>query len=344
MTENIKYIVVEKTLKELIDIVNKDNDYGGPSDRTELYECQFDRKNLTETQQKLQENNRWCTERKADMHISDFQLRDMLESVLYDKILNGCKKNLPDVVFSEIMNAKVVATICLEYEVDKYTGICFNCGFENDKDTLAKYSTDIKELEEKMKSVKRKVSLFSKDNDRPEVYLEKVSVGIYYYGFRSIEEKLKKMIKKFIHENLTYCIKKNEIIIPDEYLAKGKSGIEEWREFKKSKNKNNSMEKRMLKQIQLEKKQYAFSCSYKVMSAITSRNYTWNIPSMAIEGRFNKQRVGKLINNLLKENKKENLVDVSEQDIFNMIKDYWKKILADACVAIEECTMEDKKN
>lgn len=348
MREKIKYVVAEKTLQELIDMAEEQKNTN-TYNKEYLYQCLFDRSDLDEAQTTLQREHSWQTKRTSDVYINNTEIEDKVGDLVYEEIMNGRKKDLYQTVCNKILSMKIKSIIVLEIDDGKYRDVGFlyeveGQGKKDDADSV--YSTNIKELENKMKNLKRKIRYGyngKEENSIPEVYLEEVSIGMYHYGFIRLNEQIPKMVKKFIKTNLTYCIKKDEIIIPEEYIAKGKVGINEWRNLKSSSNKNNSMEKRMLKQIRQEKKRCAFSYMNHVMNAVTSQNWSWSIPSLAIDGRYNKQRTSKLITKILKENNKENIVEVDEKDLMKITKEYWKKILMDAYNAVDKCSTEDIK-
>ena len=128
-----------------------------------------------------------------------------------------------------------------------------------------------------------------------------------------LENKIKNQIKKFIRNNLSYCIKKGEVIVPEEYLNRGKEGIDEWRQLKASNNKSNSMEKKLLKQIYADKKFYQYNTMSQIVDRIAS-SQSWSIPHIEVDGRFNKQRTFKLINQILGDKSRQEIMNMEEID------------------------------
>ena len=144
-----------------------------------------------------------------------------------------------------------------------------------------------------------------------------------------------------MRNELTYCIKSDKVIVPEEYLAKGKEGIDEWRQIKQSGNKNNSIEKKMLKQVVADKKKFAYQTMWQILDKIAGTKHDWSVPSLEVDGRYNKTRTGKLVTQILNTRYKQGLIDMSEEDIINKFKDYWKEILMEAYNNIDK--MEIKK-
>ena len=200
---------------------------------------------------------------------------------------------------------------------------------EDDRNDMFEYSDDIEEFKEMAKH-STKSSSFSDDKER--VYLEKVTVEIYQHSFENFKKEVKKEINKFVRNRLTYCLKNGKVIIPDEYLNKGEKGIEEWRDIKSSKNKSNSIENKLIKEAVNAKKQYAYDAMCRAMDKLMSaeNGCSWTLPRLIIDGRWNKQRTQKLVTQILDTKNKQKLIEMSEQEIVNRAKVYWKQKLMDA--------------
>ena len=180
---------------------------------------------------------------------------------------------------------------------------------------------DEKEFDKTIKGYTRKSY---RDNEN--IYLENIRYTAYTGHFDDLENKIKKQIKKFIRNNLSYCIKKGKIIIPEEYLNKGKEGIKEWRQLKASNNKSNSIEKKLLKQIYADKKLYQYNTMSQIEDKI-AQSQSWVMPHIEVDGRFNKQRTFKLINQILGDKSKREIMNMEEEEIVKAFKEYWKEIL-----------------
>ena len=143
-------------------------------------------------------------------------------------------------------------------------------------------------------------------------------------------------------------MKKDALIVPEEYMNKGKTGVEEWRNIKASNNKNNSIEKKLLKQALRDKKKYTIDCMGGVMlRTVFPDNGTivrdWSLPFMEIDGRFNYSRTRKLVNTILKDKSDQDLIKMSEKEIQELFKDFWKNKLMELYNSVDKYDY-DKEN
>lgn len=86
------------------------------------------------------------------------------------------------------------------------------------------------------------------------------------------------------------------------------------------------MEKKLLKQIYADKKFYQYNTMSQIVDRIAS-SQSWSIPHIEVDGRFNKQRTFKLINQILGDKSKQEIMDMEEEEIVKAFKEYWKEIL-----------------
>lgn len=345
--ETKKYVVSVRTIKELMDTAKANHE----SNRTDLYVFENDLGELSKEQERIQRNNRWNTEQNFDFYLNEDELKAIVEHKAYEELANGCREKLYEKIIDDVWNTKLKAVVTLRDDKDENVRIGGDTeiegvdnpdkreilwGNKDDKVTVV-YSEDMEEFERRISKAKRQVSFPKEGEEKDYVLLERLTVGVYTWQFRSYDEKVPKAVAKFIKEKLTYCIKEGKVIIPEEYLAKGKDGIEEWRELKRSGNKNNSVEKRILRQVVADKKAYMYSCMYKSMNTIVGTSYDWRIPTLEVEGRFNKGKTSKLITKLFGKSAKLKLVDIKDEDIEDKVREYWKKILMDAYNAVDKC-------
>ena len=141
----------------------------------------------------------------------------------------------------------------------------------------------------------------------------------------------------------TYCVKMGKNIVPDDYIKLGKEGIERWRQEKSNGNKNNSIEKQMLKKIKYQKKQKAFDIFNDAIAAMTnekgSRN--WELVLLSVDGRWNTARRLKTINKYILNVSDNELVTMSDEEIEKRCKSYWVAELTQAIERIKN--LEFKK-
>ena len=346
------YLLGEYTLAELQNIVKDE----GPYNSKVIVKYDVNNINeMTKEQQEIQQENRWCNEYRSDMRVREETIYKVVEDEAFKLVFGGYKDNIVDKLYDTIMNSKIkiVGTIVkynneedndrvrVEYVWDngKRTD---DLGFDEEKVEF-NLSTDLEEFQTKLKNVKQKSSFSSDKSKRKDVLLEKFTITVYPYSFKDIDGTVKKIIKKFIRSQLTYCLKLDKVIVPQEYLDKGKDGIKEWRDIKSSNNKNNSIEKRMLKQILKDKRQYAYRAMLYVMGATIGTNRDWRIPVLELDGRYNTQKTMKLISKLINTKDKQTFLQMTEDDIVNKFKEYWKQTLMDAYNEVDKFSKEEIK-
>ena len=309
------FVLYKSTLKDINEISKKPRN----SWEFELYTKNIDIGELSKEQQEKQISNSWLREINCSVRICNDDFYKQAESIAYKLLEDGCKENLEEKIFDGILNTELRAVFYYHCEND-IGGAGWEFG-EKDISLKYKYIEDEKEFDKTIKGYSRKN--YSNNED---IYLEQIRYVGYMRHFDNLEERIKKQIKKFVRNNLTYCIKKGNIIIPEEYLNKGKEGINEWRELKASNNKSNSMEKRLLKQIYADKKKYQYYAMCQIEDKIAS-SQNWSMQHIEVDGRFNKQKTFKLINQILSDKSRQDIANMDEKEIVKAFKEYWKEIL-----------------
>ena len=322
-------VVLRTTLQELKEISGDGSEY-----RESIYRKDFDRtKELSPEHMRIQATNSWYAKRTSDIRIWGDDLERLVKDDIYREVIGGYNGQLADKVFDDVMTQelRVVGIIHEINEDNKSVQATIEVGTETNPDM--QYLDKLEDFEEELEGVKQKASFSGTAGDI--VWLESFSVEVYTWKFRDIDAEVKKFIKKIIRNELTYCLKKGKVIIPKEYLSKGRDGIIEWRNLKSSSNKNNSMEKRIIKQTYRDKKRFAMNNMGNILNAITDPNHSWKIPSLAIEGRYNQQKMSALFSYVFKDVSKQEFLEMSEEAIVNKMKYHWKKILMDSFKAVE---------
>ncbi len=315
MEEKHKAFVLYKgTLKDINEISKEP----GNSWEFEVYTKDIDTGNLSEEQKQKQMRDSWLRETNCSVRIHNDNLYTRAENIAYKLLEDGCRENLEEKVFDGVLNTELKAVFY--YRGKDSSGASWEFG-EEDADLNFEYVEDEKEFDKTMKGYSRKSY-----RDNGDIYLERIRYTGYTGHFDNLEERIKKQIKKFVRNNLPYCIKKGKIIVPEEYLNKGKEGINEWKELKSSNNKSNSMEKRLLRQIYADKKQYQYNTMSQIVDRIAS-SQSWSMPHIEVDGRFNKQRTFKLINQILGDKSRQEIMNMEEEEVVKAFKEYWKEIL-----------------
>ena len=334
MNKRKNYVVYEDTLENISKLTNTSGAYYSS---ITLYKHRIDRSNLSPEQQEIQARGNWYREQRSNVRFTEDTLMKLIDKIAYEKVLGGCTENIYDVVYKEVMNTnfRSIAEV-EEYEDDgekKYRVFAR----EEVEPEEGEYTNDLNELEKVLETIKNET--YSKDV----IYLEEFEVYAYQYEVEKLPETVGKLIKKFIRENLTYCLLKNKVIVPQEYLDKGKEGIVEWREIKASNNKNNSMEKKMLKETYKQQKTYAYNVIEQIMWGAVKDGMNWSLPCLEIEGRFNRTKSSKLANQLLEGKSKQEIMLMKDEEFIQLFKDYWKDKLQEAIEAIDKFEVDVKK-
>lgn len=330
------YILCTKTFREIEDIAKNSVDY-----RAELYSYEIDRSDLSEEQRVRQERYHWYTHASNDFRLWDMKLEDMVKDKITNSVLNKYKNSIQTKTLNDILDTEVRFLAKVELKDKGRINVVPYEEIGDVREAEYEYSDDIKEFEELAKKATKTAS-YSGDGEI--VYLEKVSADIYTHSFNDLTKTITKEINKYIRNNLTYCLKKGKLIVPDEYIDKGEAGIEEWRQIKSANNKNNSIEKKMLKDIVRDKKVFAHDCIYKAMDvAMSTDTVDWTIPKLTIDGRWNRQRVSKLVTKVLGTKDKQKIIEMSKQEIMNRAKAYWKQQLMDAYNNLDKMEMPNER-
>lgn len=163
-----------------------------------------------------------------------------------------------------------------------------------------------------------------------------------YYG----ENAIKYLVDKLLKEKYTYCTKMGKNIVPDDYIKLGKEGIERWKQEKRNKNKNNSIEKQTIRKIKTKKKNDAFVYFNDVIREMLNESgkHEWDKVFLSVDGRWNTgRRLNTVKKNILNMTDDE-LITVSDEEIKNRCKEYWKKELKEAIRRIEELDFNNNNN
>ena len=336
------YLLGEETVRE---VANKCKESTRWMESVFTYE--FDRSYLSNEQKLKQKEYSWNTSETANAYLENKYIDKIINKLLTNAILNGCKENINEVVHNAFLDSKLQYKLYLYDRENNHIAasaqIYINDAslrYVNEEEEEEEVSTDLNELEKILSERTIKTTYHDDGNN---VYLEKVDFDVRANDFTNVNKLINNSIKRCIRENFTYCIKKGEIIIPEEYLAKGKEGIEEWRGLKSSANKNNSMEKKMLKEVYADKKKATFRALNDVMDAIINPNTGWDIPKLHVDGRWNSQKRSKLSNKIIDTSNKQKFLEMTDEEILNSVKAYWKQELQDALTRVDGVKLKEGK-
>lgn len=317
--QKIKYVVVDTTIEGLIKRAEENaNMY-----QTVMYEKHIYR-NFDETQRRIQTDNHWATVLSDSIRINEHDIEQLVKNNAYAEIEKGTVNNLKDIIFKNIMETRVRECIAVRYEDDgNRASFITDIGDCYDE---WEYSIDLDKMVEDVKEVKcRTFSRHDSTGEYDYAYIEDIKCEVYNYYMDRVAEHIEKYIKRFFRTELTYCTLKGSLIVPKEYTVKGEEGIKEWRELKASKNKANSMEKRMLRTTLREKKAEVFHQMQVLLWRLPCANdRDWTMPFIMIDGSGNKNRVQKLTNQIIGGKTDSELLAMSSEDVEKEFKKFWK--------------------
>lgn len=157
-----------------------------------------------------------------------------------------------------------------------------------------------------------------------------------YYGKDAVEW----LVNKWLKDHYTYCVKNGKNIIPDEYLADGESGIERWKKEKSSKNKANSVEKQVIKQLKQQKVRTAMNAFNDAMKFMlgegSNRQHDWHQVVLTVDGRWSSSRKYATVRKNIIDVDDNTLITMSDEEIQKKCIKYWTGILEQALKDVKE--------
>ena len=339
-----RYLLVENTVEELIDLCNNANTRWNE----DFYTYDVAHVGLSVEQLTYQAEKSWDTTVSNTLRWLDDKMYDTIGRFMYDEIANGVKENLQAKVKEDVLKSKIKTVLTIEDRAGGFHDVYIDFVYEDGTEPTEDLIYDEAKMAEDIRQVKRRQYSYSKAQEDRFVYVEKVKASIYTNTWRDAKTHIDKLIKRFVRDNLTYCIKQNKIIVPEEYLAKGKAGIEEWRELKASKNKNNNMEKRMLRSMIREKKEKNISQMKRLMWRFPRgqedpNTVDWSIPYLNLYGSGNTAMAKKLVTQIMGGQTDAELLNMTEEDVDKKFKEYWKETLRRAIKQIDDVETYEKK-
>lgn len=319
-----RYVVYEATMGEILKTAQE---CGDDAHSIELYKYTPAKRTMTEAQIDKQARNTWQTKPYIDLSLSSHDVERVAEHELWNAMKSKYRGDLYEEIHKRVFDINMRASVSIESRPSGHSRVDRHVTTSADiYDENVEYAYDMKELTKKLDDVKLDYSFSGNDPD-DYVYLDELTVVVHRYRIEWMVKEVPKLIKRVIKNNLTYCLKNGKNIVPDEYLDKGEKGVREWQELKRSNNKNNSMEKRMVRDILKSKRNYATDCIHTVTRAIVNPHYNYSIPCLEVEGRWNATKTKKMVSNLFKDKSDSTIMQMSEEDILNMVKAYWKEEL-----------------
>ena len=326
-----KYVLHENTIQELIDLAKSTNMWDA-----EIYTKDIKHEDMSEKQRQVQYEKSWDVDITNTLRTNEDALYKTIMFDAYKEIGGGLREGLKEKVKQNVLNSKITAVLIIEDRPDGYNNAYIEYVYDVEKGD-EEYINDEDKMMEAIKKVKRKQYSYHDNEEEKYTLIERIASRMYAYNWREMESKIDSLIKRVMRESFSYCIKQGKIIVPEEYLAKGKPGLDEWRSLKASKNKNNNMEKRMLREMIRDKKisnlNQMRSLLWNFPNGLDKND--WSIPRLSIYGNGNKAMAHKLMCQILGEKTDQELLNMTKEDVDKAYKEYWKGVLRKAIEKID---------
>lgn len=329
-----KYVVLESSIKELMDRADNTTMW-----QDKLYEKEYKHEGLTREQELLQVEKHWDTTISNTLRLHDEKFCQAVEKAIYDLIAEGETEHIAVKAKQRAMNSKVTAVLTIEDRNDGYQNAFIDFVYDAEKKDGEVYITDEKKMDEAIMKVKKKQYKYNQGKeDYEHVLIEKVELSIYAYSWRNAQSVMERAIKRVMREGFTYCFKQDKLVVPEEYAKKGAEGIREWRNLKASKNKNNNMEKRMLRGMLQEKRTKNLEQMQRLLwrFPVGKETRDWRIPNLTIYGNGNKSMAKKLVTQILGKKTDQELLNMTQEEVEKLYKEYWKGVLKKAIEQMDE--------
>lgn len=323
------YLIHEDTVGNFIEYCSKvlnDN-----SDKAVIYSYTCKPREYTDEQKEIQTKCGWLATPTIWVRMHEHDTIKTIEQMVKQLVVSKYRGDLHTKALQDFLGSKVY--IVLEHEDDdnkRYGSAGVQVYYEK-QENLPEIITDKQAL---IDVLDNDYNRHYRNGEYEKVYIESFSAKVDYYTVRYAQE-ADKYIKRYVKSALPYCLKQGKSIVPDEYLDKGEQGIEEYIAIKRSSNKNNSIEKQLVKQTLNDKKERAKDIECGLFSVITNSQSTdWTMPHLEIDGRWNKARINKHVVHMLGVDKSA-ILKMTDDDIVNKVKEEWKKVLMDAYNAVD---------
>ena len=249
--------------------------------------------------------------------VSTYDIQNMVSDITHEVMRSGYRGDI---------FAQVLAKVRTEYEVDiMYRAFSkANDWNSHSREALHKIGDDAYYKDEDIETTEDIKPYLSEREFNVKFKLH----GLSYYSLRNRyygTDAIKWLVNKILKDEYTYCIKKGKNIVPDEYLANGDSGIKAYQAEKRGKNKNNSIEKQLVKKMKLEKKRTAFEMFNEVMRHMLNENNSrnWQEVLLAVDGRWSTARRARTVTKHIMNVSDTELLTMTDEEIEKKCKSYW---------------------
>lgn len=272
--------------------------------------------------------------RRSDERIgvTSYDVQEMVENITAEVMESGTREDIVSAVIKKVKE---------DYELE----VRFKT-FTKGSDWMNHVANTLQKKTETPIATVENIKPYLSDNEYDvNIYYE----GISYYTAKNRyygENVIKYLVNKILKEKYTYCVKMGKNIVPDDYIKLGKEGIERWRQEKSSGNKQNSIERQMLKKIKYQKRQKAFDVFNDAIAAMTNERgvRNWELVFLAVDGRWNTGRRMKTINKYVLNVSDNELVTMSDEEIEKRCKSYWVAELTQAIERVKNLEIKKEEN
>lgn len=312
----MKYIIHQRTIQDLIEESEQ-----SPKDDIIYY---HKNNTIPAVQLVAQQDVAWNAKKQFSLIIRENEIYDILCKMVVQSALKRPDTSVEYDVLTNIKKQRV-------FIVAEITGTEIRMSEEYESNiNIRDYSEDIVEFEREIDRVVLKDSWGNTD-----YRVTGITVFCAWHRLQKLRIILKKLVKKAIKENLAYCLRNGRVIVPQEYLDKGERGITEWQEHKRSSDKRNTMEHRMTRTLVNDKKKLLSDTLLEITRLIAIQGNDWSIPKISVNGLYNKGRMAKLANSFIKQKSAQEILELTEQDIIDMCRNYWKQKMTDTIAAMD---------
>lgn len=322
-TKRIEYLVYNKPLREyLAEVTSR----GTPT----LWKYTAPKRELTAEQALAQGRCSYSANPTSYVSISRYEIEKAVGRIADKLIEDKFDGDFKQKIFVEVMDLPVRTTISVDngtFSHNDYLGDSDGYKERNIVDDKDKLKTRL----DTAKLIIRfgRVQEYGVDG----VYIDSVTVTAQY-GLDRVKDELNSCINRYVKDNLIYCLKNGKINVPKEYLDKGKAGLAEYRDTKRSKSKHNSLENRMERELLRSKKQELRDKLVAAQDTI-EKDYNWKLPFLKVDGRWSQTRQMALVSKILKGKTNSEIIALTDDDILKMAKGYWRDKLTEALARVD---------
>lgn len=265
--------------------------------------------------------------------VNRWDFEEIVKHIIDDVMISGTRESILQSVQNKLRTEYTASVLVTTYSkaggyMNRVDVKLSKVGEELFKDN--EITTDLKEIAKYMSEQEYNIRA---EIDQPDVRTNSKT----YNGNKAVEY----LVNKAIKEKYTYCTKAGKNIVPDEYIKDGEAGIKAYQAFKRSKNKNNSIEKQMIKKLKQQQKQKAFRKFCEAMDALEGSSRSWDMVFLTIDGRWNTGRRAKTINNYILKVTDDELIKMTDEEIEKRCKSYWVAQLMEAQERVKSMTFKE---